>query len=108
MHPPFPVLRVDHRDAFVQVLLRNGVDSYVFAQLPRLALAVSGFPEAAALRSDVAGLPVRHQLSRYEIERMVEVLSRLLPRHAGRGPSPRWMTQSGYPASARARRMTRS
>lgn len=87
-------VRVARRDELVRRLLCSRIDSYVFGRWPHPEFPASVFPRTRRLRREVVGLPVHHELTLPDLDRMTRVLSALLPEHdlgaSGDGPRSEW------------------
>jgi dTDP-4-amino-4,6-dideoxygalactose transaminase len=77
----FPLF-VRDRDRLARALEDERIESYVFGHDPHPALPDSAFPAARRLREQLIAVPVHHALTRSQLDRLAEVLTSLLPRHA--------------------------
>ncbi len=81
-------IRVEEREALIRTLLKEGIDSYTFGRHAHPALPGEAAERAAPLREEILGLPVHHDLTTADVERMAEVLRRHLPHHSPPGSGP--------------------
>ncbi|HSL71154.1 MAG TPA: DegT/DnrJ/EryC1/StrS family aminotransferase [Longimicrobiales bacterium] len=75
-------LFVRDRDRLVRALEAERIESYVFGRYPHPALPDGAFPAARMLREQLIAVPVHHALTSSQLDRLSDVLSMLLPRHA--------------------------
>lgn len=67
----FPI-RSDPKGALLDRLDRRGIDALDFWAIPHPCLPETGFPQTAAPRNSVIGLPVHQELGIPELERIVD------------------------------------
>ena len=75
-------LRVADRETLRDRLFERGLDSFAFGGQRHAAVPAAHFPELAALRTDILGLPVHQNLSAADIDRIAGTIGPLLRDHA--------------------------
>lgn len=69
-------VRVGRRRHIRNQLAENGIETYTFGEWRHPAIAYDRFPEAAALRHELLGLPIHQNLTPDDIDRIAQTISR--------------------------------
>jgi dTDP-4-amino-4,6-dideoxygalactose transaminase len=77
-------LFVHERDALASTLIASGIGCFAWGEDPHPALDASRYPAVAETRRRILCLPVHQQLSESHMDRIADVLTPLLARHACR------------------------